>query len=112
MVYNTHLEVTYKKYDGDKSDALYRKELLAVFGLDSFDLSTVNRKIEQLYEELELDNEFNDKCKQNAAQMLSEDMLFGFMLCFSYDMFESTHAHICRIMKTSKQKQQQVAHYS
>ena len=112
MVYNTHLEVTYKNYDGDKSDALYRKELLHVFGLDAFELSTVNKKIEQLYEELELDNDFKEKCKQNAAQMLSEDMLFGFMLCFSYDMFESTHHHICKIMQTTKQKLKEVAYYS
>ena len=112
MVYNTHIEITYKNYEGDKSDALYRKELLEVFGLDEFDPSIITRKIEQLYEELELDNELNNKCKQNAAQMLSEDIVLGFMLCFSHDIFESTHADICRIIKTSKQKQKEVAHYS
>ena len=98
MVYNTHLTVTYNKYEGDKSDSIYRKELMEVFNLEYFEIDVLNKKIETLYDLVKHDDELRKMCKENAGRMLSEDPVFGFMLCFSYDSFANTHELICKLL--------------
>ena len=99
MVYNTSIELTYHKYKDDASDAIYRKELLSVFNMEEFDLETINKKMSVLFHSIYIDDELEKKCKDNAARLLSEDLVTGFMLCFSHDTFHETHKYICEKME-------------
>ena len=102
MVYNTHITVSYKSEDDDTCETFYRKQLLQVFGMETFDITLINKEVEKLYEMVKHDNELRELCKQNAGQMLSEDLHLGFMLCFSFDSFETTHVKVCKILESLK----------
>ena len=102
MLYNTSIQLTYKTVSDELTNTIYRKELLKVLDLDSYDDTMIHTKIDTIYRTLVFDDTMKQNMRSNAAQLLSEDMVLGFTLCFSYDMFEETHAFICEQLKTQK----------
>lgn len=104
MLYNTNINLTYKKFPDDESDTIYRKELVKVFDLDEFDLDMINSKVEKLYNKLLFDENMKNRLKENAGKMLSEDLILGFMICFSYDQFTETHDFICNMLQQNSNR--------
>jgi hypothetical protein len=122
-MYNCHVVITYNYYDkqfkehnknqhidldlidqedmtGDISDALYRSELLGVFGLEEFDDKVINLEVMNLCSQLSAHTEFAALMLKAAAKMLSEDLCTGLMVLFSYDSFFLLHRCICQYLKT------------
>ena len=102
MLYNTNVTLTYKNFPDDETDTIYRKEMIKVFDLDTFDLDMINNKVETLYKRLVFDDTMKQRLQENAGRMLSNDLVMGFMICFSYDQFEETHDYICKSLKLSE----------
>ena len=94
-MYNTKLQLTYHNLEGDVGDTQYRKELLDVFSLKEFNLEEMNILIKQIYDILPKNKEFNCILKKNANDVNSDDLLLGFMLCFTYNKFYLIHQYIC-----------------
>ena len=84
----------------DISDALYRSELLGVFGLEEFDDKVINLEVMTLCNQLSAHTEFAELMIKAAAKMLSEDLCTGLMVLFSYDSFFLLHRCICQYLKT------------
>ena len=122
-MYNCHVVITYNYYDkqfkehnknqhidldlidqedmtDDISDALYRSELLGVFGLEEFDDKVINLEVMNLCTQLSAHTEFAVLMLKAAAKMLSEDLCTGLMVLFSYDSFFLLHRCICQYLKT------------
>jgi hypothetical protein len=122
-MYNCHVVITYNYYDkqfkehnknqhidldlidqedmtGDISDALYRSELLGVFGLEEFDDKVINLEVMNLCSQLSAHTEFAALMLKASAKMLSEDLCTGLMVLFSYDSFFLLHRCICQYLKT------------
>ena len=122
-MYNCHVVITYNYYDkqfkehnknqhidldlidqedmtDDISDALYRSELLGVFGLEEFDDKVINLEVMTLCNQLSAHTEFAELMIKAAAKMLSEDLCTGLMVLFSYDSFFLLHRCICQYLKT------------
>lgn len=93
-MYNMNVTLTYNTLTGDASDTCYRKELLEVFSMTTFDIDIMNQKIEALYEQFKDDVEFVQCMTTKASRLLIEDPIVGFMLCFSFDDFHKTHTLI------------------
>ena len=89
-----NVTLTYNTLTGDASDTCYRKELLEVFSMSTFDIEAMNQKIEVLYEQFKDDVEFVRCMTTKASRLLIEDPIVGFMLCFSFDDFHKTHTLI------------------
>ena len=98
MIYDTSIVITYDKCLGDRSDALYRKELLSVFGIDEFNIDAINKKVGILFNSIFIDDKMKKICEKNANRILCDDLITGFMFCFSYDSFAETHKYICEKM--------------
>ena len=108
MLYNTSIQLTYKTVSDELTNTIYRKEMLKVLDLDTYDDSLISGKIDALYRKLVFNDEMKEKMRLNAAQLMSEDMVLGFTLCFSYDMFEQTHAFICEQLNAHKHTLSQI----
>lgn len=102
MLYNTNVTLTYKNFPDDETDTIYRKEMVKAFDLDTFDLDMINNKVETLYKRLVFDDTMKQRLQENAGRMLSNDLVMGFMICFSYDQFDETHEYICKSLKLSE----------
>lgn len=102
MLYNTSIQLTYKSVSDELTNTIYRKEMLAVLDLETYDDDLIHQKIDSLYRSLVFDETMKTRMRENAAHLLSDDMILGFTLCFSYDMFEDTHAFICKQLNDQK----------
>jgi hypothetical protein len=121
-MYNWNVVITYNYYDkqfkehnknqhidldlidqedmtDDISDALYRSELLGVFGLEEFDDKVINLEVMNLCSQLSAHTEFAELMLKASAKMLSEDLCTGLMVLFSYDSFFLLHRCICQYLK-------------
>lgn len=97
MYYNTTIKTTYQNLmEDEKSDTLYRKELLNVFGLKDFELSIINDRIAEVYNNIEHTDEFKNVMQSVAGKLLSTDEELGFMLCFSFHSFHILHQFLVK----------------
>ena len=120
-MYNCNVGITYNYYDNqfkeynekqnidltlidsedmidDISDALYRSELLSVFGLEEFDEGVINKKVDELCVKLSQHSDFSALMLRAAGKMLSEDLCTGLMVLFSYHSFFLVHRCICEYL--------------
>lgn len=93
-MYNINFTTTYQDLDGDTSDTQYRKELLQAFNLTEFNLEQINGKIETIYSTLCKNETMKQIMIKRSGDVLTEDEVLGFMLCFSYHYFHLMHAFL------------------
>ena len=116
-MYNTKYIITYNEssvfLESDKIsvndkdfiiDALYRNDLLNIFGVEEFDFNEniFDKIISDLYKIVRVDNELTSLMKTLAGQYMSIDIEFGLMLLFSFDYLYLTHPCICEFIETGK----------
>ena len=51
-ILNTNINMNYYKLKDDMTDIVYQKQYMDAFNITNFDTKTVEKKTEQLYEEL------------------------------------------------------------
>ena len=91
----------YNPLHNDISETYYRKELLKVFGLVTFDLEQINQEVENIFKCFKDNPKFIKHMKNKAAQVLSTDPVVGFMMCFSFDEFHIIHRFIQEYLSDS-----------
>ena len=116
-MYNTKYIITYNEssvfLESDKIsvndkdfiiDALYRNDLLNIFGVEEFDFNEniFDKIISDLYKIVRGNNELTSLMKTLAGQYMSIDIEFGLMLLFSFDYLYLTHPCICEFIETGK----------
>ena len=116
-MYNTKYIITYNEssvfLESDKIsvndkdfiiDALYRNDLLNIFGVEEFDFNEniFDKIISDLYKIVRVNNELTSLMKTLAGQYMSIDIEFGLMLLFSFDYLYLTHPCICEFIETGK----------
>ena len=122
-MYNTKYIITYNDssvfLDSDKIneydknfiiDALYRKDLLNIFGVEEFEFNenVFDKIITDLYKIVCVENEFSCIMKTLAGKYMSIDAEFGLMLLFSFDYLFLTHPCICEFIETGKISQDKI----
>jgi hypothetical protein len=116
-MYNTNYTCTYNKSDiflkeeedtlseSDKEDIreeLYRQDLLNIFNLEEYDGKLIDEKMQSLYEKLK-SCEFLVNCMSElASKWLTNDIIVGLMILFSFDNMHAAHICICEYLESGK----------
>ena len=114
-MYNTKYIISYKESDVfidsddisdfDKEfviDALYRKDLLQIFGVDDFNEDIFDKVISELYTKVYTHKELSLLMEIVASRYMSVDKEFGLMILFSFDYLYLLHPCICEFIETGK----------
>ena len=86
----------------DASEILYRRELLQVFNMVTFNNEVINQAINELYNKILKNPEFNECMKILANRSLSDDLEIGLMTLFSYDYFYLAHPCVRDFLMTGQ----------
>ena len=112
MVYNTKYQCTYHLSEvftdsdnineNDKyfvREAIYRQDLLNVFGIDEYNEQKINNEIHEIYEKVKDSKEIMQCGIKLASQFLSEDYELGLTMLFAYDYMYLTHLCISEFLE-------------
>ena len=76
-------------------DDLFRKDILRIFRLDSYNNDIIIEKINELYTIMEKHTRYSKKLafifKENAKILCFDDAQIGFMLMFNFDLLTETY---------------------
>jgi hypothetical protein len=105
--YNTNeiFETTDKIADYDKKfirDAIYRQELLNIFGIEEFNEKEIDDALHDLYEKIKDCKELKECILKLCGDFMSSDEELGLMFLFSYDYMYISHICICEFLATGK----------
>lgn len=67
------------------TEDIYRQELLKLFKLEFFELETVDKKVEELYDTIKENEQIQDL--MTTMENIYGDKVFSFAYLFSYDYF-------------------------
>ena len=104
-MYNTKINCTYHIIDCDDT---YRTEFLEIFELDCLDEEELNKKFTYLFTKIQECKDKDTKielinCMKKAALLfLTEDLLTGFIVLYSFDYFNFLHECMCELLETDK----------
>ena len=116
-MYNTKYICTYNDSDifleseknqlnDDEKDfvmnALYRTDLLHIFGIDEFNEDVFYEIISELYTKIYNNSELSLLMLRLAGRFMSIDKEFGLMLLYSYDFLYLTHPCVCELLEKGK----------
>ena len=93
-MYDTTYRCTYNTAECSEQISVYQKDMLGTLGIRDFDETKINQAVEDLYEKVKDCADLQECMKKGAAIFLTEDMLTGFMVLFSFDYLHITHACI------------------
>jgi hypothetical protein len=119
MVYNTKHICSYQYYDSkfedfipnsqivemevekceDSADLIYKSDILQVFNLTEYDDAKIEQEMISLFEILKNNEKMVECMKKLANRFVTEELEFGMMLLFSYDIFFATHLCICDVIE-------------
>ena len=116
-MYNTKYICTYNDSDifleseknqlnDDEKDfvmnALYRTDLLNIFGIDEFNEDVFYEIISELYKKIYNNTELSMLMERLAGRYMSIDKEFGLMLLYSFDFLYLTHTCVCDLLEKGK----------
>ena len=76
---------TYKTYDDETTNEIYRKEMLQIFELDDFDLEKINLKIKELLNNIQNNKNILNHLEKYKTQYNLDDIELTLMYMFSWD---------------------------
>lgn len=90
-------------------NAIYRQELLNIFGLDEYNENELDIAISQLYEKVKDCLELKE-CMNKVSEkfMINDSGDFGLMLLYAYDYMYLTHTCISEFLETGKISQNNI----
>ena len=83
-------------------DALYRQDILNIFKIDEFNQELLNEKILVLFEKIKKSKQLNPLIQKLSDFFMSDDLLLGFMVLFTFDYLYVSHPCICEFLETEK----------
>ena len=83
-------------------DALYRDELLHIFGIEDYNDKEINEAIHDLYEKIKDSHALKELMLKLASNFMSLDEELGLMILFSYDYMYLSHICISEFLETGK----------
>ena len=83
-------------------DALYRQDILNIFQIDEFDQELLNEKILVLFEKIKHSEQLNPLIQKLAEFFMSDDLILGFMVLFTFDYLYVSHPCICEFLELEK----------
>jgi hypothetical protein len=83
-------------------DAIYRQELLNVFGLDEYNEMEIDTSISQLYKKVENCDELKECMLKLAGKFMSSNKEFGLIILYSYDYMYLTHICVSEFLENGK----------
>jgi len=114
-MYNTKIVCTYNTSDvflesdnitdNEKKficDAIYRQELLNIFGIEEYNETLLDKGIHELYEKIK-DCEELKKCMITlSGHFMSNEPELGLMIMFAFDYMHFSHICISEYLETGK----------
>ena len=105
--YNTNeiFEKNDKIADYDRKfirDAIYRQELLNIFGIEEFNEKEIDLALHDLYEKIKECKELKECILKLCGDFMSSDQELGLMFLFSYDYMHLSHICISEFLETGK----------
>ena len=97
-MYDITYKCTYNNAECSEQDIVYQKDMLGICGIKEFDDNTMNQCVEEIYEKIKDHPEFQDCMKKGSAKFLTEDLLTGLMVMFSFDFMYITHTCIKSVL--------------
>tara|TARA_Y100000389_G_C17385156_1_gene476597 strand:+ start:220 stop:516 length:297 start_codon:yes stop_codon:yes gene_type:complete len=92
---------TYKTYDNETTNEIYRKEMLQVFELDEFDLEKINLKIKEIFNTIKQNKTIINHLEKYKKIYNLDDMELTLMYMFSWDHFDE----FCNVLITENYNQ-------
>jgi hypothetical protein len=83
-------------------DAIYRQELLNIFGLDEYNETEIDASISQLNKKLENCDELKECMLKLAGNFMISDKEIGLMILYSYDYMYLTHICVSEFLENGK----------
>ena len=104
-MYNTKYICSYtapvnKNIDADKDNSVYRKDILNIFSIDTFNETIITNEIDNILHKVKLHPEFKI-CLEKMSQIYKvNDLGVGLLLLYSFDYLYLTHPCICEFLET------------
>ncbi len=84
-------------------NAIYRQELLNIFGLSEYNEYDLNKAITELYDRVKEWDDINKYINTLATRFLkTNDNIFGLIVMFSYEYMYLSHICISEFLETGK----------
>jgi len=83
-------------------DAIYRQELLNIFGIEEFNEKEIDLALHDLYEKIKECKELKECILKLCGDFMSSDQELGLMFLFSYDYMHLSHICISEFLETGK----------
>jgi len=83
-------------------DAIYRQELLNIFGFEDYNEKEIDEAIHDLYEKVKECDDLKECMIKLAGNIMSLDEELGLMFLFAYDYMYLSHICISEFLETGK----------
>jgi hypothetical protein len=84
------------------TNALYRTDLLNIFGVEEFNEDVFDKIISELYTKIYIHKELSMFMERLAGRYMSIDKEFGLMILYSFDFLYLTHPCVCEFLEKGK----------
>jgi hypothetical protein len=84
------------------TNALYRTDLLNIFGVEEFNEDVFYEIISELYTKIYNNSELSMLMERLASRYMSIDKEFGLMILYSFDFLYLTHPCVCDLLEKGK----------
>ena len=80
-------------------DIIYRQELLNILGIEEYNIKTIDKALNDIYNKIKTNNDFCECMQKLAQKFMSNDDEFGLMIMFSFDYMDLTHICISEFLE-------------
>jgi hypothetical protein len=83
-------------------DAIYRQELLNIFGMDTYNETEMDKAFLELYKKVEKYDVLEEYMLKLAGNFMTDSKELGLMLMYSYDYMHLTHICVSEFLDNGK----------
>jgi hypothetical protein len=83
-------------------DAIYRQELLNIFGMDAYNETEMDKAFLELYKKVEKYDVLEEYMLKLAGNFMTDSKELGLMLMYSYDYMHLTHICVSEFLDNGK----------
>jgi hypothetical protein len=83
-------------------DAIYRQELLNIFGMDTYNETEMDKAFLELYKKVEKYDVLEEYMLKLAGNFMTDSKELGLMIMYSYDYMHLTHICVSEFLDNGK----------